>query len=175
MFFPNNKGFKPGSPSLGRQTPRTSTFEDQWGLQFESARGQWKTKILFFKGIGKISHAPNSAEAVIWNTSGSDPHANLGEPPREAGGNYKCWLQPFSGVHSTMKTLMLASTILESCFPPISARSLPTTSELAPVPGQLGPHSHIGGTWPHPPAGWHCITLETRGECVTRPHSMSPT
>lgn len=169
-------GFKPGSPPLGRQAPRTSSFEDQWGLQFESARGLQKTKTLFFKGIDKISQAPNlSAEAVIWKTSGSDPHANLGEPPREAGGNYKCWLQPFWGAHSTMKTLMLASTILESCLPPISARSLPTTSGLAPVPGQRGPHSHICGTWPHLPAGWHCITLETRGECVTRPHSMSPT
>ena len=41
------------------------------------------------KSVHKISHAPSpSTESVVWKEPGSDPLADLGEPPGEERGNW---------------------------------------------------------------------------------------
>ena len=53
--------------------------------------GEWEgmeAETPLSKVMDKISHALRpSAEAVIWQKPEGDPLADLGEPPREAGGN----------------------------------------------------------------------------------------
>ena len=89
----------------------------------------------------KISHPPSpSTEKVLWMKPGSDPLAYLGEPLKEAEGNWdapwghRCWWQWFSGVCPTTRTLVLASAILKSFLDPISTKHLPTHPASASDP-----------------------------------------
>ena len=77
---------------------------------FGRARGLWEIETPPLKSAHKISHALGPrAEAVIWKEPGSDLPADLGEPPREAGGNWSSpwghrhWWQTFGGAHSTTR------------------------------------------------------------------------
>ena len=78
------------------------------------------------------SHKPQH-RTVIWKEPGSDPLADLGGPPGEAGGNWNTpwekrhWWQSFWGARSSTITLVWQ---VPFCNPP--------ARRLAP------------GTWPHP-------------------------
>ena len=51
---------------------------------------------------------------------------------------HTCWQSPFWGIHSITKTLVLASTILNSSCHAISAGTYLSTRQLVPVPGTPG-------------------------------------
>ena len=86
----------------------------------------------------KISHVPGpKTEAAIWKEPRSDPSADLGESPGEAGDNlnllsgHRHWQQKLWGAHSATLTLVLAGAI---CNPPSSllAFSFGTQPQLHP-------------------------------------------
>ena len=82
-----------GYPALGSCARKTSP-QNVWlwrplELIFGRARGLWQINSPFLKGTLKISHTLGPrAEAVIWKEPRSDTLANLGETPREKGGNW---------------------------------------------------------------------------------------
>ena len=84
-------------------------------------RGLWEIQTPILKSTHKISHGPGpKSEVVIWKKPGSDPHADFGEPPREARRYWSSpwgqghWWQQFWEVCSTMRKMLLETTILES-------------------------------------------------------------
>ena len=104
----------------------------------------------------------SSAEEIIWKKPGSDPLAYLGEPLKEAEGNWdapwghRCWWEWFSGVCPTTRTLVLASAILKSFLYPISTKHLPThpasasdpwTTQLALSESGTVHHGLAAATW----------------------------
>ena len=109
---------QPGGPALGRQAARTLGASRACFWETQRAVGNRDCTL---KVAHKISHALRPrVEAVIWRELGSDPFVDLRDPLREAGGNWESpvehryWWQPLWGVFSTMRTLGLASSVLES-------------------------------------------------------------
>ena len=93
MSYPRSEGSTLDSPAQGSHTRKTSTqniwFWKPVGLTFRRAGGLKETETLLLKGVCKNSFTPStSTEAAIWKAPGSDQLADLGEPPREAGGNW---------------------------------------------------------------------------------------
>lgn len=82
----------------------------------------------------------------------SYPLADLGEAPREEGGNWehRCWQQPFWGPCSTTVTLGLANTILESSLESVSAGGLPAHQRAGSSP-RTPPGCAASHTRPQPP------------------------
>ena len=112
--------------------------------------------------MSQISQALSpKAGTVIWKWPGSDSLADLGEPPEEARGNWnfssghRNWQQPFLGARSTNRTLVLASTVLESSFSLISTRDLLVHKQAGTVPRFPGPWSQPLGD----SAGWHQLQV----------------
>ena len=115
-FFPRSEE---SMPHIGLPSPGVLQLENKppEHLTFKASGSVWESRRavgnrLLLKDTHKISHTLSpSTEAVIWKEPGSDPLADLREPPGAAGGNWdspqghRCWQQPFGGACSTMRAL----------------------------------------------------------------------
>ena len=79
---------------------------------------------------------------------------------------HTCWQSPFWGIHSITKTLVLASTILNSSCHAISAGTYLSTRQLVPVPGTPGQSISQTMTLPtsRPAPAWTYLAPETSME-----------
>ena len=77
---------QPEGAAPGRLNPRTLGFECQQGLLSGVPEGCRKWRPHSSRTKNTYTLGPR-AETVIWKEPGSDPPADLGESPREAGGN----------------------------------------------------------------------------------------
>lgn len=122
--FPRSKETELHIRVPGQGAPK-GTDENAWlqqpmGFIVRRSRKLKETEISLLKDSFKSSHAVSlRAEAIVWKEAYSDLLANLGEPPRETGGNWDtpwgwtCWWQNFWGAYLITVTLVLERAILE--------------------------------------------------------------
>ena len=144
---------QPRGPALGKGAPRIFGFEAR-EVNFGRARGLWAIETAVLKGAYKIAHAPRPrAEALIWNETGSDPPADLGEllDRQEATGLHPGDIHA-GGSHYGEHILSQGHWCCHMPFwsPPsslLALRDYSPTSGLAPVPGLSASHPR---SQPHP-------------------------